>query len=247
MEEYHSKLCIDGVTLDVQTGRPVLLNRSFAGTGEPDAEISLTAAELARLSRFFPDDFTEEQKVRTILSVKAGGALLRFGRCLFHGTAFLWRGRAWIFTAPSGTGKTTQYVRWKMRYGAEVSILNGDKPVLRMEADGGITVCPSPWRGKENLGREESAPLGGLILLAQGKENSIRLLEPREAFLPIYRQILALPEDAEGAARLCETAERLISAVPVFYLTNLGDEASAELTHDFILTWERQKNAEADV
>ena len=50
-------------------------------------------------------------------ALSVGDELPAHNRLLFHGCAFEWQGKAWIFTGPSGTGKTTQYVQWKLLYG----------------------------------------------------------------------------------------------------------------------------------
>ena len=164
-------------------------------------------------------------------AVEISEALLPFGRCIFHGMAFLWRGKAWIFTAPSGTGKTTQYALWKLLYGDELSALNGDKPVLECRDDGTVWVHPSPWQGKENIGSMRSAPLGGIICLARG-ENRIERLDARQALAPVFSQIIVRREKAEVTDRALRITEHLLTSVPIWRLTNRGDRASARLTHD---------------
>ena len=49
--------------------------------------------------------------------------LLKYNRCIFHGVAFLWKDQAWIITAPSGTGKTTQICLWQKLFGREIEIM----------------------------------------------------------------------------------------------------------------------------
>ena len=75
---------------------------------------------------------------------------------------------------PSGAGKTTHYLRWKLRYGEELRLLNGDKPLLEIPPEGAITVHPSPWYGKEGMQQYFSGPLGGIILLEKAVENRTR-------------------------------------------------------------------------
>ena len=101
-----------------------------------------------------------------------GRFLLRWDCCLFHAVAFLFQGRAWLLTAPSGTGKTTQFMNWRKLAASEILMISGDIPVLELREDG-IWVHPSPWNGKEAIGSLHSAPLGGIVLLEQGKENRI--------------------------------------------------------------------------
>lgn len=168
-------------------------------------------------------------------------ALLPFGRCVFHGVAFIWHAKAWIFTARSGVGKTTQYALWKILYDDEISILNGDKPILECRADGTVYVHPSPWQGKENFGSMDSAQLGGIICLSRGNENSICRMKPVEALIPIYRQILYYADNAESAEQAIRVAEQVATSVPIWRLRNMGDKASAILTHDTLVRFEENE------
>lgn len=204
-------------------------------SGLPTIAVTKTLMEEAK--RVYPSEICPEALEFNCLPMPASDALLPFRRCLFHGAAFLWRGKAWIFTAPSGTGKTTQYVLWKMLYGDEIGVLNGDKPVLESR-DNSLWVHPSPWMGKEGMGRAESAPLGGVIYLAQGQENTIRLMRPRESVVPIFAQFLFTASGPEEVEQVCCLEEDMLRTVPVWLLTNRGDEASARLTHDTISQWE---------
>lgn len=172
------------------------------------------------------------------LATRASDWLLPFNRCVFHGVSFLWRGKAWIFTAPSGTGKSTQYVLWKHLYGEELSILNGDKPILECSESGPPVVWPSPWRGKERMGRQKAAPLGGIIYLVQGAENHISMMPPARMIVPLFAQFLFTASTPEAVRQVCAMEDRLLRVVPVWQLTNRGDEASARLTYDTIAKWE---------
>ncbi|MBR2779722.1 MAG: hypothetical protein IKD85_06085 [Firmicutes bacterium] len=175
-------------------------------------------------------------------------ALLKYDAFIFHGAAFQWRGKAYIFTAPSGTGKTTQYRRWREVYGDEIRILNGDKPVLRFlqeEPDGTVRVYPSPWHGKEGYARGFSKlPLGGIIYLEQGSENRIWKMAPEEAGIPLFTQLLFSAADAPSVQKGASLIDRLANSVPVWKLVNLGDHASAKLTHDTILTYEESQKSD---
>lgn len=172
-----------------------------------------------------------------LLHLVVSNALLPFNRCVFHGTAFLWRDKAWLFSAPSGTGKTTQYRQWRRLYRDEVRILNGDKPILQFCDDGTIMVHPSPWKGKERMGSMLKAPLGGIIYLQQGQENTIERMESKDAAVPIYRQFLFLPETEEAVRQVCRMEDKLLRNIPVWRLVNKGDAESAELTHDTLTKW----------
>lgn len=163
------------------------------------------------------------------LSLAVSDALIPFSRVLFHGTAFIWKEKAWIFSAHSGTGKTTQYLLWKLLYGDEVRMLNGDKPILSFSDSGQILVHPSPWMGKENMGQLCSAPLGGIILLRQGQENHMQRIGAKEAAIPLFTQFMFSRQNPSDVRAVCALEERLLKAVPLWLLTNKGDEASVRL------------------
>ncbi len=173
-------------------------------------------------------------------SLLMGDALPQFDKLLFHGCAFLWRDKAWIFAAPSGTGKTTQYVLWKMQYPEEITMINGDKPILEFRTDS-IMLHPSPWRGKENMGVQRSAPLGGIIYLRQDEENRVERLSAKEAVQPIFGQILFSADDVQTIKAVAKLEERLLNCVPVWQLRNRGDSESAILCHD---TLRREEDGE---
>lgn len=164
-------------------------------------------------------------------------ALLKHGKCLFHGVAFLWRGRAWILTAPSGTGKTTQLRLWLQRYGDEVALINGDKPVMECREDESVWLYPSPWNGKENFSGSASGELAGIIVLEQADHNEMSRMDLRSSMIPIYRQFLYYGDFEDEIRAVGHMQDVVLRNVPVWKLCNLGDEASAALTHDTLLRY----------
>ena len=162
-------------------------------------------------------------------------ALLRNRCCIFHGVVFLWRGKAFLFTAGSGVGKTTQLKNWQTMCGDELDVLNGDKPVLREEGDL-ITVYPSPWKGKEHLGDDVlTARLSGIIYLEQADRDSIRRMTPEEAVEPILRRVLSTFGTQEIVLNACRFCDSLLRTVPVWHLANRGSIESAFITRETLL------------
>ena len=203
----------------------------FRTEADPVAAVRVPEDALKEAAPHYEAGTTPEQVEYLELGPRVCDALLPYGRILFHGAAIVWRGRAWIFTANSGTGKTTQYMLWKLCFGSEIKILNGDKPLLEFRKDG-ILVHPSPWRGKEGLGSLDTAPLGGIILLEQNEENRMRRLLPAEAAGPLLTQLLFTRKNADDVRAACALEERLLAQVPVWLLQNRGDAASAALCRD---------------
>ena len=158
--------------------------------------------------------------------------LLRYRCCVFHAAAFSWQGRAWLLTAPAGTGKTTQILNWQRLFPGEIGIISGDMPILEAREDGSVWVHPSSWNGKENLYGAPAAPLGGLILLRQGQEDRMLPLPPRDAVVPLLRMFFAPLETEEEIRQLASLLESVLLAAPCRKFVNLGGEASTRLLRD---------------
>mgnify|MGYP002731357874 CR=1 FL=1 len=221
-----------GITLRYTDALAVLT--PFLSDRAPVAEAAVTPEALAAAREIYEPGSTEPYLEYMELCPRLSDALLAFDRAFFHGVAFLWRERAWIFTGASGAGKTTQYVLWKHRYGDEIRMLNGDKPVLAF-SQGQIVVHPSPWNGKEAMGQLCSAPLGGIVLLQQGAQNTIRRLTPQEAAGPLFAQFLFSRETVADVLQVAALEQRLLQQVPVWLLSNRGEAASAQLCHDTLM------------
>ena len=158
--------------------------------------------------------------------------LLTNKSCVFHGAAFHWHEKAFLFTAPSGTGKSTQLFHWCSLYRNDIQIMNGDKPILAAE-NNEITVYPSPWKGKEGLGNDTlKASLAGIIFLEQGSKNHIARMPISKAVKSLLPRILTTADNTEIVKNAGRMLEQILLSVPVWKLTNTGDLDSAVLTHD---------------
>ena len=157
---------------------------------------------------------------------------------LVHAAALLYHGKAYLFVAPSGTGKTTHMMLWKKCLGEQAVILNGDKPFLRLE-NGTVTVYGSPWQGKEDYGMNSSAPLGGVFLLNRGTENAVRRASVPEALQGLLVATV-FPADAAGRSQVLMLMDRLCSSVPVGVLYCNMEEAAVHTAKKFIDENEKQ-------
>lgn len=193
--------------------------------------LSVSAAEIDLVKPRYEAGSEADYIEHMELSLRAGDALLAHKRALFHGVAFKWHDKAYIISGQSGAGKSTHYVQWKRLYGGEIALINGDKPILDLSVES-VTVCPSPWRGKENMGSMETAPLGGIVFLVRGEENAMCRMEIREAAPRLFTQFLITAEKEQDVRLACGLEERLLGAVPIWLLHSRGDAACAKLCHD---------------
>lgn len=192
---------------------------------EIKATPELVARVLANMPEGNPEYYAEYKSLITLTSEY----LLQFGCCLYHAVAFFWRGRSWLLTAPSGTGKTTQFMNWRRLHPGEITMICGDMPVLELRSDGSVWVHSSNWNGKEGVGNKISAPLGGVILLEQGKENRIAPLPVRDAIAPLLCQFAVAFDTEEKIRSVCKLLDGVLCSYPVWKFVNLGDAASTEL------------------
>ena len=183
--------------------------------------------DLAR-HRQDPDRPFNEIEEYSLMIAPASRFLLERDAVVFHGVAVLLDGRAWLLTARSGVGKTTQYLLMKRLFGPRVELICGDKPILGLDEEGELRLYPSPWKGKERLDGEKSGRLCGTVLLRQEQSNRFGRLTPRTAALSLYPQLLYSPETEDQARSACNLLERLMR-LPMLEYGNTGDEASARL------------------
>ena len=155
--------------------------------------------------------------------------LLDSNRLLMHGVAFIYKGRAFILTAQSGVGKTTQYVNLKKRYGDAITIICGDNPVLHFHDKHHIEVCPSPWNGKEGYGNNCRAELGGIIFLEHGEENAFLQPEKADLVIPLFHQIMTYAKTEETIHTVVAYLRQLLTSVPAFIFRNTGTPESSVL------------------
>lgn len=146
---------------------------------------------------------------------KIAEGLLPRGILLFHGSTLAVDGKAYIFTAPSGTGKSTHRRLWQERFGSRAVVINDDKPLLSVTPRG-IYAYGTPYGGKENLAVNEKAPLEGILVLHQAPENEIRPLSYLEAFPQLMNQAYR-PRDPQGMIQTMDLVDKL-SRLPVFSL-----------------------------
>lgn len=153
-------------------------------------------------------------------------ALAKQSILLFHGSAIVLDGKAYLFTAPSGTGKSTHAAFWKKRFGDRVSYINDDKPFLKREADGTFCVYSNPWRGKEGRGSVLSAPLCGIAKICRSEDNRVERM-PKEAVLPLLLSQTYLPENEISKAKVVSLLMALGKNVPMWHLyCNLKEETA---------------------
>ncbi len=194
----------------------------------PDICITATEEEIDRSVAMQPE-FSRGYHESICLYRQLCTKILHYDAMLMHAAVIEYQGYAYAFSAPSGTGKSTHIALWRKCFGEAVSIINGDKPILRRKDDCFIAYG-TPWCGKEQWNRNTSAPLRAICFLERSESNHIRRLTTREAIDHIFHQLLR-PKTAAEMELTLSLVDVLLRQVPIYLLgCNISREA-AELSH----------------
>ncbi len=190
-----------------------------------DFSVSADADAIAAERELTEERFPEGVYESTCLHREIVKGLVRHGVILMHSAAVAVDGRAYIFMAKSGVGKSTHIRLWCEVFGERAVVVNGDKPFFSFE-NGSFTVHGSPWKGKEGLGEPISVPVAGICFLTRGEVNSIRPAEESEVVGRLFHQVL-LPKRADELASFMGILDRVLKTVPFYILQcNMDKEAA---------------------
>ena len=208
--------------------------RDYLTGEEPAFTVSMTQGDIERERaksaredelegkpvRHFSDEYLETLAVYRRLAVE----LLTYDAVVFHGAAVAFDGKAYLFTARSGIGKTTHTRLWLKNIPGSY-VLNGDKPVLRL-VEGRYFACGTPWKGKEGFGCNEILPLEAICILGRDEKNHIEPVSFHDA-LPVIIQQTHRPDGQEALMKTISLIGSMNGRVRFYRLgCNMEDEAA---------------------
>ncbi|MBQ7415899.1 MAG: hypothetical protein IJW14_02545 [Oscillospiraceae bacterium] len=148
---------------------------------------------------------------------------------ILHSSVIDWNGSGILFTAPSGTGKSTQADLWQRLESA--SILNGDRAVIRCH-QGEYRAHGSPYAGTSGIFCNDSVPIRAIVVLSQAAENTLSRLSPTVAFRQLYKESTVCAWDPDFADELSAILLDLISKVPIYSLACRPDQGAVTILKD---------------
>ncbi len=158
--------------------------------------------------------------------------LLKYESLILHSSYIRLNNSAYLFTAPSGTGKSTQAELWKKYRHAQ--IINGDKTLLSHRS-GSWTACGFPLSGTSKDCLNVSSPLKCLIVLEKGIENRITVLSKPEAFKRIYSQCVVHFWDSDSVSKAMKLVESLIQNIPVVLYSCTKEEDAVNVFEQYLV------------
>ena len=156
--------------------------------------------------------------------------LLLHDGLFLHSSAVMLDQRAYLFSGPSGVGKSTHTRLWLDIFGDRAKIINDDKPALR-RLDGKWYAFGTPWSGKNRIDINIKASLGGICFLKQSDKNEIRRLDAREAIPRVISQTSCYLRDPKMIDLMLGHVEKLIEEVPIYELCNRPEPEAAQLSY----------------
>ena len=150
--------------------------------------------------------------------------LLRHNGMMLHSSCVEKDGFAYLFSARSGTGKSTHTHLW-LKNLEGTRIINDDKPALVYD-NGKWYACGTPFSGKTDENIDVKIPVRAITFLHRSETNTVKRIPPFQAVSLLLEQTIK-PADRNLAENMLELADLLLREIPVFSLgCNLQDDAA---------------------
>lgn len=149
---------------------------------------------------------------------------------MLHSSFISYRNKGILFSASSGTGKSTQADLWIKYCGAE--IINGDRAGLIRENTGSWLAYGLPYAGSSGIYKNKSVRICMVVMLSQSQENTVHRMSRREAFQQIYTQVVAHRWDTGFVNETMNRIVAFISEVPVYHLACRPDKEATDLIRE---------------
>ncbi len=147
---------------------------------------------------------------------KIAGRLAEHQTLLVHGSAIAVDGQGYLFTAKSGTGKSTHTRLWRELLGERAVMINDDKPLITI-GENGAYIHGTPWCGKHGLHTNLSVPLRAICILERGEQDTIEPVSS-DAALPVLLQQTYRPKDMVQLGQVLTAVGMLAQSVKLYRL-----------------------------
>lgn len=202
-----------------------LISKKYSCDVAPEFSISVSDEDIIYERSLATVDSTDGYLETLAVIRKLSELLIENGVLLFHGSALCLDGVGYIFSAKSGTGKSTHTALWKQVFGDKVTIINDDKPFIKVCGNSAY-VYGSPWDGKHHLSSNTNAPLKKICFINRSNENYITKRSPVDVYHRIFQQTYK-PKDKELLEKTVQLISNLCNLVDFYELgCNTDPEAA---------------------
>ncbi len=213
------KYIIAGIKTEYEPKFNLLRERSRAyeadfSDGEAEIKIKLSEEFLDRKTKEIPYLTREEQEYMWTGEAFCN-EVLRLGGLVLHSSCVEKDGKAYLFSARSGTGKSTHTHLWLSELSG-TRIINDDKPLL-IRRGGKLCACGTPFSGKTDENINVCVPVRAIVFLHRSEQNSLKRLKPAAAVTLFIEQTVN-PRIREYADEMLRRTDEILTTVPVFSL-----------------------------
>ena len=212
----------------------------YASDCEPDFSIITSQADIdyeryleekcaaaeGRPVREYTDQYREDIAVYRMIAEK----MTAYDTFLFHSSAVAVDGQGYLFTAKSGTGKSTHTRLWREYFGDKAIMINDDKPLIQITETGAV-IHGTPYNGKHRIGNKISVPLKAVCILERAEENHIERITKADAYTMLVQQILR-PREPAQMAKTMQLIDKLAERVELYRLGCNMDISAAEVAYN---------------
>ncbi len=233
---FEMKCNIAGINVDfINRGKYFeRISKDYAADfAHPDAVLTASDDEIIYEKKLSPFPIKSSMAEATAMCRKFGYLIPEYDGFLLHAAVFSLCGRGIAFIAASGTGKSTHMLNWKALYGDELSIINGDKPIIRI-MDGKPIIFGTPWCGKEGLGENANHPLTDLCFIVRSDENKVIKLDKNFDATRLLGHVV-IPTGSENIIKLIDLLEKAAKECNIWEIHCSADLAAAEVSSKIIL------------
>ncbi len=221
MKEFRLKLAEKVICAKVNFEETEKFCKDFLCSQNADIFIEIEKSDL-EFEKNFSCSTSEKSLELCALYRKICHEMINFNTVLFHCSAIELNGNAYIFAAPSGTGKSTHTEKWRRLFGAKA--INDDKPLIKIEED--VTVYGTPWMGKHKIGSNISAPLKVIYMIERSETNRLEPISQSDAFSKLMKQVY-VPGNGILTLKTANLISSLSKKVDIYNLQcNMNDKSA---------------------
>lgn len=205
----------------------------FLGYEEPCMlyEESETGMKTVYLNRKYESALLNTGNYKIFNALALEKVLIAHKCIILHASYVNYQGKAILFTAPSGTGKSTQAALWEKYKGAE--IVNGDRVIIR-EGENGFEACGIPVCGSSDICLERTLPVAAIVYLQQGAENEIQPMRFAERVKRLISETTISFFDHDFVEQALEILQKTGAYVPCYYYSCTKDEDAVIKLYDIL-------------
>lgn len=200
-------------------------------TSQPDIDYEREKSDAENRKEGIPiRNFSDEYLETLAVYRKIADKMLESDTILFHGSVIAVDGIGYLFTAKSGTGKSTHTRLWRDLFGERAIMVNDDKPLIKV-SESGIIVYGTPWDGKHRLSTNISVPLKAVCVLERSEENRIEKVTADSVYNMLVQQVYR-PQNPQKLLKTLQLIDILSENAGLYRLGCNMDISAAELAYN---------------